>query len=63
MISEIVIQRPYLLLFLYYYGLLLMILFLKVFLHLAHYLRVLESPLFLHVKLASQFHNLILFDE
>jgi len=63
MVSKISIQRPYLLLLLYYGRLLAVILPLKVVLHLAHYLRVLEDPLLLHVELASQLYQLILLNQ
>ncbi len=49
MVSKISIQCPYLLFLLYYYSLLAVVLPLKVIFHLAHYLRVLQDPLLLHV--------------
>jgi hypothetical protein len=53
MVSKVSIQRPYLLFLLYNCRLLAVILPLQVVLHLAHYLRMLQDPLLLHVKLAS----------
>ena len=49
MVSKISIHGPYLLFLLYYDRLLAVILPLKVILHLAHYLRMLQDSLLLHV--------------
>lgn len=63
MISQISIQSSNLLLLFYYHCLLSVVLFLKIFLHLAHYLRVLKSALFFHIKLPPQLNYLVLFDK